>query len=110
MSRKLPVAPATTQLVLLLPLLLLMLLSLLLLERCTAAQQNLCARKGTPALCCRVNGEGDCSLISHMSRTTPAGQSDNYEQMALDWCVKVDGIHFFSKLLVYLCNKISVYL
>lgn len=37
-----------------------------------------------------------------MNLTTPADQSGVYEQVTLDWCVKVDGINIFSKLFVYL--------
>ena len=37
-----------------------------------------------------------------MVRTTHAGQTGDYEQMALDWCAKVDGVNIFPKLPVYL--------
>jgi hypothetical protein len=57
---------------------------------------------GTPAPLLPVHGEKECTLFSKMIRTTAAGQSGNYEQMALDWCAKVDGIDIFPKLPVYL--------
>mmetsp|Transcript_84917 Transcript_84917/g.169949 ORF Transcript_84917/g.169949 Transcript_84917/m.169949 type:complete len:293 (-) Transcript_84917:493-1371(-) len=71
-------------------------------SKITADQQYLCARMGTPAPLLPVHGEKECTLFSKMIRTTTAGQFGNYEQMALDWCAKVDGIDISSKLPVYL--------
>ena len=65
----------------------------------TSEQRYLCESMGTPAPLLPVHGEAECRLFDDIVRTT--GSLD-FDQMALDWSQKVNGVTIFPKLPVYL--------
>jgi len=65
----------------------------------TSEQRYLCESMGTPAPLLPVHREAECRLFDDIVRTT--GSLD-FDQMALDWCQKVNGVTIFPKLPVYL--------
>ena len=69
-------------------------------EKFTPDQKYLCRRMGTPAPLLPVHGEEECKLFDLLVRTTHVNL--DFDQMAIDWCDKVDGVTIFPKLPVYL--------
>jgi hypothetical protein len=53
-----------------------------------------------------VVGKDEHQLFEELVLTVPQGPL-NFEQMAIEWCKKVDAVNIFPKLLVYLCTHYS---
>jgi hypothetical protein len=69
----------------------------------TADQQYLCKTMNTKLPLLPVVGKEENRLFEKLVLSAPQGPI-NFEQMAIEWCKKVDGINIFPKLPVYLCT------
>ena len=69
-------------------------------EKFSPDMKYLCRRMRTPAPLLPVHGEEECKLFDLLVRTTHVDL--DFDQMAIDWCNKVDGVTIFPKLPVYL--------
>jgi hypothetical protein len=67
----------------------------------TADQQYLCKTINTKLPLLPVVGKEENQLFEKLVLSAPQGPI-NFEQMAIEWCKKVDGINIFPKLPVYL--------
>jgi hypothetical protein len=70
----------------------------------TSDQRYICKVMGTKLPLLPVYGEKECALFN---RLMLAAENVDFDQMALDWCIYVDGIDIFPKLPVYLRNHFS---
>ena len=69
--------------------------------RLTADQQYLCKTMNTKLPLLPVVGKEENRLFERLVLAAPQGPI-NFEQMAIEWCKKVDGVDIFPKLPVYL--------
>jgi hypothetical protein len=74
--------------------------------RLTADQQYLCKTMNTKLPLLPVVGKEENRLFERLVLAAPQGPI-NFEQMAIEWCKKVDGVDIFPKLPVYLRTHYS---
>jgi len=74
--------------------------------RLTADQQYLCKAMNTKLPLLPVVGKEEHQLFERLVVAAPQGPL-NFEQMAIEWCKKVDAVNIFPKLPVYLRTHYS---